>query len=231
MDQAQEQRLREAASWSVARGSLLFHLDLAAAIARDHVAANGLAPDTDGWAVDVGPNGYEVVFLADDPDQELLAVTFAADGSPIAEKRSGAPSRRQRALAAAARTAAALPGPERRSVVVVPPAADAADAPVEAYVMRLADRPGDMAVGVHTRVRLSPDGRRVLGSEPLSRSPLMIEGSEGRPPLDVTVTHLLGPVPSEAHVYLSLKHGVPISVITTENEEQWIVDGELVSLL
>lgn len=232
MDQVEEDRLRREAAWAVARGSLLFHLDLAAAIAGDHVAANGLAPATDGLAVDVGPNGYEVFFLGDDEERELLAVTFAADGSPIAEQRRGAPSQRLRVLAAARRTAQALPGPDRRSIVVVPPAVKAApDAPIEAYAMRVADRRGDMVVGVHLRARLTPDGRRMLAKEPLSSSALVVPGSDGRPPLDVTLTHLLGPTPSEAHVYLSLKHGVPISVITAENDEHWVVDGERVSLL
>ncbi|MGF7149324.1 hypothetical protein FHS96_002966 [Sphingomonas zeicaulis] len=57
------------------------------------------------------------------------------------------------------------------------------------------------------------------------------EGSAGRPPADNAVTHLLGPVPSESHVYVSLKHGVPLSVIATDNEEHWVVDGERISLL
>lgn len=233
MNQAEEDELRIAAAWAVTRGSLLFHLDLAGSLARDHVAARGLAPDADGWAVDVGPNGYEVCFVGGDPLREMIAVTFAADGAPLAERRDGTPGWRVRTLAAAAATAAAATaGPERRSIIVVPPAAATApgDA-IEAYAMRRAGRPGDVAFGMHERLILSGDGTRLLERIALSRTALLLEGSAGRPPADITVTHLLGPVPSEAHVYLSLKHGVPLSVITTDNEEHWVVDGEQISLL
>lgn len=228
MDHAQEQRLRDAAAWAVARGSLLFHLDLAGALARDFVAEHLPELEFDSWAVDIGPYGYEVVFLADGTDREFLGVTFSADGSPIAETRRGAPSPRLRALAESARTLSALPLPEWRAIVVAPPSnASEPDTPIDGYVLRLADLPGDIAFGTHEVCRLSADGRYVLSREALSRSTLVVPG-ETR---DLAVTHLLGDAPSEVHVWLSLKHGMPISVLTTSNQEHWVVDGESISLV
>lgn len=228
MDHAQEQRLRDAAAWAVARGSLLFHLDLAGALARDFVVDHLPELEFDSWAVDIGPYGYEVVFLADGTDREFLGVTFAADGSPIAETRRGAPSPRLRALAEGARTLAALPVPERRAILVAPPSdTSEPDVPIEGYVLQLADLPGEIALGTHELCRLSADGRYMLSREALSQPTFIMRGDTQ----DVAVTHLLGDAPSEVHVWLSLKHGVPISVLTTSNQEQWVVDGESISLV
>jgi hypothetical protein len=223
--------LRHAAAWAVTRGSLMFHLDLAATIAREHLDGNPLIADADGWAVDVTNRGYEVVFVSDVPDREVAVVTFSAEGAPIVEPGRGAPSPRVRALATAARTLATTVIRDTSTIIAIPPTAGSIGNDVEGYLLRRGDTPDAVAIGPHTRCRLSPDGRTIRGSEPLARSELILparnEGDVG----DVTVTHLLDDVPSEAHVYLSLRHGIAMSVITTSNEEHWRVDGESISLL
>jgi hypothetical protein len=223
--------LRLAAAWSVVRGSLMFHLDLAAMIARERLAGNPLIEDADGWAVDVTARGYEVIFISDAPSRELAIVTFAADGAPIVEPGRGSPSTRSLALAAAARTIAAADGPALRTVIALPPSDGSIGAELEGYMLRFPDGPYDVALGPHSRFRLSPDGREMRAAEPLSVSDLVLP-SRGRGDLEgVTVTHLLGDVPSEAHVYLSLRHNMAIDVVTASNEEHWRVDGESISLL
>jgi hypothetical protein len=113
--------LRHAAAWAVTRGSLMFHLDLAATIAREHLDGNAMIADCDGWAVDVTSRGYEAVFVRDSPDSELAVVTFAADGSPIVEAGRGAPSSHMRALATAARSIAATGSRPPSTVIAIPP--------------------------------------------------------------------------------------------------------------
>jgi hypothetical protein len=223
--------LRLAAARSVTRGSLLFHLDLAATLALDHLYGNPLIENADGWAVDVTTRGYEAVFISDSPDRELAGVTFAATGAPMVEALRGTPSPRVRALCVAARTIAALAGPATSTIIAVPPTAGSIGQELDAYLLRRADTPHDIAIGPHTRFRLSPDGRDIRGREPLARSELILPARNEGDAQGVTVTHLMADVPSEVHVYLSLRHGIAIDVITTSNEEHWRVDGESISLL
>lgn len=223
--------LRHAAAWSVTRGSLMFHLDLAATLAREHLYGDPIVENADGWAVDVTARGYEVVFVRDAPDQELAVVTFTADGSPIVEAGTGAPSLRVRAMSAAARTIALSQGMTPTTIIAIPPTTGSMGHDLEGYLLRRADAPSDVAIGPHSRFRLSPDGRKILSTEPLARSELILPSRKEGDLEGVTVTHLLGDVPSEVHVYLSLRHGMAIDVITTSNEEHWQVDGESISLL
>ena len=200
--------LIDAAAWAVVRGSLLFHLDLAQTLAEQALPA-GAEPG--GWAVDVGVAGYEVTFLADDLAHEVFAVAFAADGSPMGELRRGRAAPRATTLAAARRAVLARVAPASGwSAVALPPAADAAPgALVEAYLLRRGARPGDLPLEGHERVALSPDGRRVIDAAPV-----------------VAVR-----VPSEAHVYLSLKHGLALTVATPASGSRWRVEGERISRL
>jgi hypothetical protein len=223
--------LRHAAAWAVTRGSLMFHLDLAATIAREHLDGNAMIADCDGWAVDVTSRGYEAVFVRDSPDSELAVVTFAADGSPIVEAGRGAPSSRIRALATASRSIAAMGSKLPSTVIAIPPTAGSVGNEIEGYLLRRADTSAAIAIGPHNRFRLSPDGRTIRASEPLARAELILPARNQGDIGDVTITHLLADVPSEAHVYLSLRHGMALSVITTSNDEHWRVDGESISLL
>ncbi len=223
--------LRHSAAWAVTRGSLMFHLDLAAMLAREHLDGNPLIKQADGWAVDVTVRGYEVVFITEVPARELAVVTFAADGSPIVETSDGTPSPRVHALARAARTMAMLAGLTPRTVIAIPPTAGSVGSQLDGYVLRRANVGDNIAVGPHSRFRLSADGRDILVTEPLARSELILPSRHEGDLQGITVTHLFGDVPSEVHVYLSLRHGVPIDVITTSNDEHWRVDGESISLL
>jgi hypothetical protein len=223
--------LRHSAAWAVTRGSLMFHLDLAALLAREHLNGNPLIEHADGWAVDVTARGYEVVFMTDMPDRELAIVTFAADGSPLVEVSEGAPSPRVRALARAARTMTSLAGRAPHTVIAIPPTAGSVGSELDGYVLRRADVGDDIAIGPHKRFRLSADGRDIVSTELLARSELILPSRNEGDLQGITVTHLLGDVPSEVHVYLGLRHGVPIDVITTSNDEHWRVDGESISLL
>ncbi len=225
MPETNEVALRAHAAEAVARGSLIFHLDLAAALAPQAVAATQLAHERPVLAVDLGPHGYQVDVLSADLARDLARVTFAADGSAMLEPSHGAPTARARRIGEATYTLRRL-DPNARAVIL-PPHEDL----IEAYLIAESEREGDIVVGVHHRLRLTADGRTVLAQTALSRSPLTIPGTNGKPAFDIVLTHVLGETPSELHVYLSLKHGVPLDIITAANEEHWQVDGERISLL
>lgn len=223
--------LREAAGEAVALGSLIFHLELAQMLAREHAGAVIPELPVDDWAVGVGARGYEVIFLDSALDREIYGVTFAADGTPIGELLDRGATLKARALASATRQLSALPQPTQRTIVVLPPAAAVPDAPLIGYVIRRAERVGDVAAGVHWRVELDCDGRRIRKRVPSSNGDLTIPGHAGKPAVDITLLAPEGLVPNPLHVYLSLRHAIPLSVITVTNEEQWYIDGEQISLL
>ncbi len=225
MLETSEAELRAGAARAVALGSLLFHLDLAAALAEQAVAATPLAAELPVLAVDLGPRGYEVDVLSADLARDLARISFAADGRAMLELSHGAPTARARRIGDAVRTLGRL-DPQARAVVL-PPHEDG----IEAYLFVQPDDVGDIVVGVHHRLRLSADGRTVLAQTPLSRAPLVIPGANGTPAFDIVLTHMLGDTPSEVHVYLSLKHAVALDIITASNEEHWQIDGERISLL
>ena len=230
-----EARLRELAAWSVARGSLLFHLDLATALARESVAAAMPASVEPAVCVaDVGPQGYTVAVLSRDLRRQVGQVTFANDGRPMFARLDAdvAVETRAMATAAAAVRAAGIGDPAATvEAIALPRAAGTpASASRDVYLIARGDSPDDVVIGVHHRVEVSADGRTIAAVSPLSRAPLAIKGTTNHPPADVTVTHMLGDAPGEMHVYLSLRHGIPIDVITVGNEEHWQVNGEAISL-
>lgn len=230
VDRARLERLALAAA---GRGSLLFHCDLAAALALAHVERGGRsAPAFDAWIVDVGPNGYETLFL--DGRSEAYAVTFAANGQSIGEPRRGSASPRVTAMAAAWRTARAsglIPANTPNEVIVVPPPRDYAPTdPIEAYLICSSEQPGDLVLGRHWRLSIDDGGRAIAEATPLSRTVLVIPGANGRPPEDVIVTHA-GEAPSEFHVYLTLKHCVEIEVVAVGSDTRWQISGETVRMI
>ena len=221
-------QLRAAAEAAAMRGSLLFHLDLAASLATDALAAAGVPADFHAMLVDA--DGYGVLALEDGAfPRERAMVRFAADGRPVLSERSGAATLAMAALARARRTAAGAGLVPGRSVAIAIPQRSAArpSDPIEAYVLALppADAASDLVLGIHWRLSLSGDGDTILTREPLSRTALVLPGARGVPAYGIEVTHF-GAVPSETHTWLSLKHGVAIRVVAMESMQLWDVEGE-----
>lgn len=234
-------QLQAAANAAAVRGSLLFHLDLAAALGLDALVATETGADTDAGAeaatnlytVLVDGEGYGVLAIADGvAPQERAIVRFAADGRPIVQPRSGPPRAADLARARAARTvtAAKLTGQgqagTREAIVAIPQSSQAHSSdPIEVYALALPDVPADVVLGVHWYAKVSADGATILSSEPLSKAPLVLPSQGGEPPFGVQVTHF-GAVPSEIHTWLSLKHGMALSVIALESDTVWMVEAE-----
>lgn len=220
-------QLQAAANGAAVRGSLLFHLDLAAALGLEALAEAGVAADL--YTVLVDGEGYGVLAIADGAaPREQAIVRFSSEGRPLVAGRDGAPRAADLARARAARTVtdAKLTGAARETIVTIPPSDRArATDPIEVYALALPDVAGDVVLGVHWRAIVSADGGAILSQEPLSRSALVLPSQDGAPPFGVQVTHF-GAVPSEIHTWLSLKHGMALSVAALDSDILWMVEGE-----
>src|SRR5262245_41263985 len=101
------QRLETQAATNARRGRERLHLDLAAALACDHVRqafADLASSRIASWIGDIGPHGHEVVFLnGDDPPRALLRITFTANGGPLGDRLDDLATPRQQIIAAAKR--------------------------------------------------------------------------------------------------------------------------------
>ena len=221
-------QLKAAADGAALRGSLLFHLDLATALGVEALARAGVATDLIATVIDEG--GYCVLALEDRAvPQRLARVRFAADSRPQLHRDEGAATQPEAALARARRTVAdaRLTGAARATAIAIPQRAAAAPGdPIEVYALALAERPGDVVLGIHWHTTVSGDGATLLSRTPLSRSALVLPArGEEAPPFAVQVTHF-GAVPSEIHTYASLKHGMALSVAALDSAVVWAVEGE-----
>ncbi|PZU79334.1 MAG: hypothetical protein DI530_08825 [Sphingomonas sp.] len=224
-DEARVQ-LQAAADAAAMRGSLIFHLQLAATLGLEALAEAGVAVPLHALLVDA--EGYGVLALDDGAvPQERALVRFAPDGRPVVTARQGAATRQDAARARAARTvAAARLVPGRQDVIALPsPRRAAPDAPVEVYALALPETVGDVVLGIHWHATVAADGAALLSREPLSRSALVLPARGDTPPFAVEVTHF-GAVPSEIHTWASLRHGIALSVVTLDSGMVWSVEGE-----
>lgn len=217
-------KLDAAAFLASARGSLIFHLDLAAELARAALANAGISDAP--LAVLASADGYEVVALAGTATSCIIAaVRFDNAGSAIVTRPNTPASARMEILAHARTTAAAGRDGARQAIIVVPPPRDAGETPIESYAITLAITPGAIALGPHSHLRLTPDGRRIIAVQPL-----FAETTELPPLPPPRRSHIAltqpGAVPSELHTYLSLKHAIDLAVTTPDPGLCWHVSGE-----
>jgi hypothetical protein len=99
------------------------------------------------------------------------------------------------------------------------------------YVLAATDK-DVIVVGGHSRVKVSPDGSKVLSVTPLYQSCLMLPMPQSvTNPQDVplSVDYPGGNVPTEIFVYLNRLHGFPFSVTTPRGG--WLVKDGKISLI
>ena len=218
---------------SAVTGSLLFHLALAEARTGD-VLAGRFDGEPISWALDVNAEGYEVTAIDLDSAEIRARVTFAADGAPIVELRRPGRARPRQVVLARAREiggayASAFGG--RWLVLPIPPAHDGPlHAVVETYLVRLADRPTDLAAGPHWRLKVSTDEQSVLSVERACDFDAVVAdaASPDRGPLALAHDD---DVPSPVHVFFSLQLGLQLEVCTPHPDLRWRVEGETVRRL
>jgi hypothetical protein len=212
-------RLEALLAAKAARARALLHLDLAAALASDHIRATFVDPAASGitdWIVDLGHNGHEVLFFLA-TERVGLCVTFAADGHPLGERVDIAATPRQLMMLNAKRTAVAaniVPHDVAYNAIPIPPHHLTHGALIEVYLIRRAVTSSELVLGGHWHTLVSSNGTQVLDS-----TSLMSAGS------------CPGEVPSEILLYLSLKHDRPIEVVTPAAKARWYVRGDEVTFL
>ncbi len=216
-------KLREAAGLASARGSLLFHLDLATEVARTAYAARGLTPS--GLATLVDEQGYRVFAFDVPPSSKLLAeARFDTSGNVVVLPAMQAAPPDALRLVEARETIDAIrfdDGLTHTPLVI--PSTDPTR-PLEGYALAVGDDAETALVAGHWHVSLDHTGRRVIDRKTLS-------ASSGPVARDIRTLHgeaLIdaGAVPNAIHTYLSLKHGVTLGVETQESGLLWQVDGE-----
>jgi len=232
---------RSALDAAVQRGRLLAAIDHAGRVATQDM----LSRVSD-------PAGAGIAGWLAEPEGNAVAVTFYAEGAggapPAAVYRAsilgGRVTAREVFLAGSrpplgthlARMAAARHATEALdhrpcagdafNVLVVPPAAP--DAPIDVYQISPQTARGHYPFGGHFKSTIAPDGS-VAAQRGFSASCLDVEAAApvaGAQPAPLAVTHLLDPLPTEIHVYLSIWTGHPLVVVAGDPQRLFAVTAE-----
>ena len=241
---AQTQSEQTAIDFAVARGRLLYGVDRAAWVATDDMQSkmrDWRSAGMRGYVVERDGDGFQVMFYGGPADAPVGFYRARVAGHRIVSSEVFPTAARppltplQRRLVTAREAAAAATG--RRpcgsgpfNVAVIPP--DAADGPVDVYLMTPQQRAGDYPFGGHFRVTVAADGS-VASERAFTNSCLTIrgEGTPGSRDGAMVVSHLLDPVPTEIHVFTSLSAGVPVMVVIADSGRVYGVAGDEVMMV
>lgn len=120
-------------------------------------------------------------------------------------------------------------GGQAFNVFVIPPAS--ASAPVDVYQISPATRRGHFPLGGHFRSTVAADGA-VSDTRGFTNSCVDLEAPpvpEGQQPRPIAVTHLLDPLPTEIHVFLSQWIGRPLLVVAGDPQRIFLVTGDRIA--
>lgn len=178
-----------------------------------------------GWIV-VERDGAHIVRFgqgAMDAPTPFYDVTFRGEAEPVVSRGQGRFSDEEQAMfraVALARGGVTQPCSNRYNSVILPdPDGDG----WLVWMFAATTEPGVVPVGGHYRFTVAADGRTIEQADRLSRSCLTMD----RPPSAAAlgVSHIVSDKPVEAHVFLSLSHGLPLFVIIPDGE-MWQVNGD-----
>jgi len=228
-----------------ARGKLLYAYDQAAWHGTDDMVAK--LPDyqhrAGGWIVDGPADSPELVFFDRDEidphalyfarfrGNQLVSSHVLAPG----EDASLSPARKRMIAARRAATARFVADKplictdQQVNTVVLPPAST--DAPILVYILSPQTEAGVLPFGGNYRTEVAPDGT-VGPLHPFTKSCVDLRTSDaavkdGGKTAGLFVTHLIDPVPTEIHVFLSLEGKLPVAVGTSQGV--WWVDGATIT--
>lgn len=195
-----------------------------------------------GWIAEPEGNATEVIFYAHGADGGAPVAVYRANimGPRVVSRDVFlAPGERPTLNPIEARMAAAHDatesldhrpcGGDTFNVLVVPPAS--ASAPVDVYQMSPATRPGRFPLGGHFKSTVAADGsvtetRGFTNACVDLNAPATPQGQRPRP---LAVTHLLDPLPTEIHAYLSLWTGRPLVVVAGDPQRLFLVAGDRIA--
>lgn len=230
--------------WVGQRGRLIFELDRAAWVTTDDMLARVRDPSGSGirgWTVERDGNGYKVIYFARGEGDAMTAVyqgrvennhvvsgqVFAADSRPPLTALERRLALARDIVDRMGRTPCTS-GPF--NTVVIPPETPAA--PLDLYALTAQTEEGTYPFGGHFLAHISASGE-ITSQRAFTNGCLNMnvpsqrrERTEG-----LGVTHLLDPLPTEIHVFLSLWTGLPIFVAIGDPMRVWEVDGDRVHLV
>lgn len=219
----------------VARGELLYDYDQAAWHTTDvmveTVPRKRLA-EIKGWLVEPDGGGLSVLYYGYDSEAPYGVFRAGFRDGRVVEPvliAADAPERTltlvERRMADARRIAAASNPPacvqKPFNTIIVPPASETA--PVEVYLLTPQVKAGAYPFGLHYLVTVGADGK-VASTRPFMKS-CMVQALPANA-VAAMVSHLLDPMPTEIHVWLSRWIGKPVYVMTSDPGQLWEVTGE-----
>jgi len=217
------------------RGRLLFEIDRAAWVASDDLMrriADPAAAGLRGYIVEPQGSGFDVIFYGGPPEAlrayyrarvENRRVTAAEVLEQGARPPLTAPQQRLvQARGAVSRIDGAPCTEAPFNVAIIPPSA--ADGPVDVYALTPQTQANVYPFGGHYRATVSASGE-IVAQRPFTRgcANLPMEEPNGQRPEAMLITHLLDPMPTEIHVFLSIWMGLPVYVGT--GGRVWEVTG------
>jgi len=237
---AQTPEERGRLDWVQQRGRLLFEIDRAAWVTTDDLRArNGLTNEILGWTVERDRDGYIVVYYARGEGDALVAVYIArvvdrrvvsAELFPAGQRPPLTPTQNRIAAARGALRGVTVTTctNSRPNIAVIPP--DRADGPIDVYVLTAQTEAGVYPFGGHHLLTIGADDR-VVSQRAFTNSCLNMtrEAPGGGNVAALTITHLLDPVPTEIHVFMSIWVGLPLFVGI--GGRVWEVTGDSISLV
>lgn len=219
------------------RGILLFEIARAAQLTTQDMLTRVPNPSEagiTGWVATPEASGtMTVIYYAETPAGPVAVYRGSVAGNRIASREVFAGVDRpalnvtQRRMAVARAAVATLdrqPCGGEFNVFVVPPAS--AEGPVEVYKLSPQTQRGRYPVGGHFLATVAPDGSIASTRAFTNRCvdlelPVALAGAPRRP---LAVTHLLDPLPTEIHVFLSLWMNRPLMVATGTPERLWAIE-------
>jgi hypothetical protein len=221
------------------RGRLLFDLDRAAWVATDDFLKKVRDPATvgfKGYVVDREGEGFAVTFYSGEGD--LLTARYIAHvgGGRVTSSRLLAAAEQVPLNPLQLRMAKArsvVPSAEIRpctnarfNASIIPPTS--LDEPLEMYLTSAQTSSDVFPFGGHYLLGIAPDGR-LLSVRKFTNACLNMErprGGRRGQPVAIVVAHLLDPLPTEIHVFMSLSTRQPVFVAIGNPPHLWLVTGD-----
>lgn len=237
--QTPEERTR--LDWVLQRGRLLFEIDHAASVTTDDLRERRVTmAGIRGWTVERDGNAMLVYYYARGEGDALVAVYRGrVERGRVVSREIFPEGRRPPLTPAQRRIAAAREAMDgfvyqrctqaRLNLTVIPP--ENAGAPVELYALAAQTEANVYPFGGHYLLTISADGR-IASQRPFASGCLNTPTREGgRRPRAVHVTHLLDPLPTEIHVFMSVWTRLPLYVGTADPQRIWEVTGDRIRLV
>jgi hypothetical protein len=213
-------------------GRTIYILDNAAARATDRALADGadlVAADVRGWITDTTGPGVLVRFVRQRGSRVEAAYDIRVDergqASAMTHPANPALTPEQSAQFAARQLALAQNG--RLCPGSYNPVAfrDADTSDWRVYLLVGTSDPDVQVIAGHQRVIVSPDGKRVLSVQNLSRTcqAPRVKAPPGNTLAVSFLTEVQSPIPTETHVFSNLLYRLPLVIMTAPNQT-WIVD-------